>query len=1537
MNRHMRSLLALLLLLGVAAGPLGCGSEPKPVDRVQTRLVDKSMFEGQWWYATTIVDVDYDGANLFGLAGASGPFEGSMSSDFGLDYNRLGGDARYSYGSMPIGRVRFVIDEDHLFAYRTYELTAGGNAGATDPDFRGQPLAVFKIEDHVDIRQDYDGLTGEDTNVRSENTSDRQWNERSHMRVDWSQNLITDFAANDVDLGELFERFTRSSVSFQVQEGGGDFPDSYRPTFVRVGEDPDYRRAAEWGEDDADTVHYMSFVNRETWTPGSCGTCSSVGVTTRNSFLRVPPGHEYAAARSGHREFDNFGFFRALQPTYARGGEDRRVQGSYCEDNGDCGRGGACDTDQHVCVGGLTSDQGETDFLTFYTSRHNLYADSLGDRSCSADWQCDGRYGVCGTGQDDDSGDSGDSGDGEGAACPGDLEDLHGSTCDPVAKRCTLPKRQRPTRAVRYHLSPHFPPYLVRSAFRVVADWNEALMRGRRAELAQLALDEQACDADEDGVCHVDLAREARMDCQRRDPTAPCYCGSAEDNGGSCAVRYDPFESPEDAAARGVPRPYDCYVTGPADLDSPVDYDEYDAEDYGYRFEGDECLLTLESNACDLDPETPCQQLGDLRYQFLNHIAHGAAPFAGVAVPLSDPHNGELVVSNANIASETLESMAEVARDYFAVLRGDVSEEKLFSGEHVRGYFSRLGRVERPVSTVALGGEGTTAGAAGVRGIGASTPDAPASAGLPGVAAFEARFEHARDKLTSLRGQEGRATLHTDQLAALSGTPLGNRLADVTVDEQRAAATSLSQTSEVSDADDAPQPRSLSEGGPLQDVLSERAREAVLASRNIDVMRPALYHSQYWQYWADAFADRPSAEASIRLQQGWFRAVMWHEMGHALGLRHNFAASLDRNQYHPAYFDFARNQPLPHPEEYDDPARGGDDDGSVSGTEAQRWRRDLGDARRQRLEAGAGNYMSSSVMDYSGDLSDFAGLGHYDRAAVLFGYFDHMEVYDTPNPEDDPSTAEDESVGVQFASQAGLQYSDLQPRLLWRYYPGGESCSEDSQCPHAGDKETTAFQDIRQRCVENPRALGVEQGVACGGGDNCVCSNFEDDLAAYAAGRAYRGRNSASRFAEVPYLYCQDGRINDLSWCTPHDAGESFLEVIDHYRRRWQESYPQRYFRNYNRFGPRKGYADAGIVDAAKIYQHFVYRLYYEGGFRQSGLGATNYLDQLLASMEALGWMTELIAAPDVGAYALDTGAELYRRVGDADAAGGDVVGLLPGQGYHLWSEYQDGLNGFFRLERAGTFVDKLLAMQALTERDWQLNYGLDERLYVNFYDLFPDEVVDVFGGLMLRQPRQYAPRLDFDADGDPVLHYLTGLGSLYGDARPNADAFALPAVEGFDSEALRTYATTLALASFPVYYDTSFEQRLLIFKRGSGEGYTIPATRNDGTPTCAFGEVACDDPDYIVYESRRLHTSYVAVRIGGGNASEENQQIAYRLLNSLRAAQERLEVLEALAMPDDADRAEIDRLLHQLERDEGYVEYLIELSRQFGISSPFF
>jgi hypothetical protein len=173
-------------------------------------------------------------------------------------------------------------------------------------------------------------------------------------------------------------------------------------------------------------------------------------------------------------------------------------------------------------------------------------------------------------------------------------------------------------------------------------------------------------------------------------------------------------------------------------------------------------------------------------------------------------------------------------------------------------------------------------------------------------------------------------------------------------------------------------------------------------------------------------------------------------------------------------------------------------------------------------------------------------------------------------------------------------------------------------------------------------------------------------------------------------------------------------------------------------------------------------------------------------------------------------------------------------------------------------------------------------------------------------------------------------------------------AIEGTTNEVLRSWAAILALAQFPVYYDTTFEQRLLIFKAGSGAGFDIPDIQPDGSPTCVYGSDGlgaghfvvdanvpngCDtaaDADYVVFESNRFRTPYVAVKVRPSRELNlEEEQVGFQLLRRLVDLQDETDAL------DPSDPAHASKL-RELQQGESFLEYLIELQTAYGISNFF-
>lgn len=1566
---RMASRLALLAAMVAWAVP-GCIEAGPRIERVQTNLIDKSVFEGEWWFTHTVVDISDDASWAIGQAGSGAPWPGATAN---FDIASQSG---------VVGRIRWVIDENFLYAYRSSEIVRGSSADARSPEFRGQPLAAYRIAGHFDVRQDFNPVTGEPGNVVSENSTDRRWYDRRFVRVDWSQNLVTwGLFGASLEIDQLFGTFRREPIPLGITDTGlcphpedptsrCDLPAEWAPQFVRLGSETPcsptgesqgacYRFGDEWPVGSEETVHYMSFVTQELWTPLQCfgSACdTSITITMRDAFLRVPPNHEYAVETLANSEYDRFGIIRTESRTYTRGGYDRSTIGRHCSVDTDCDPGCdpaagiaceiVCDGATQVCVGGLSNELGETDFLTYYRLRHNFYSDSLTDQACIADWQCSGRY--------------------EGGVSD---PSRGGSVCDQHARRCTVPLEQRPIRAVHYTLSAQYPTYLVRSAFETVAMWNETFMRGNR-EVREGLPDPRT------GVDTPAPPSGGAVACQGADPTQYCFCNgaflSAEVDPGSrtCAYRTNLFVRPDE---RGEDNPYQCWIEGPADLPAPGDFSDYDSDDngngvvdaYEYRFAGPECMLVLDVNDCDRNPGAACQQLGDLRYQFFNYVSGAGAGWCGVMQPNQDPLTGEALISPVNMGGLCLDQVSQIALNIWPILRGEEPADPLFEGEEIRDYFEALGRVRSPVGIA----PGTVAGG------GTSGPRPAIPTDLRGH--FEDIIATHADRVRDLHGPEARAHLLSTRLSQVAGTSLEHRIVDGIAAENYAAlatrpaeqqaiqalrgagivpSTLAGGTSTRGVSDEILDRVSPFRDGFMDELNADRRRMQLLEQTGTCMMYRDDYQliNQYARYWANAFDGVPQPTARIRWAQSFHRAVMQHELGHGLGLEHNFAATLDRDHYDPAYFRIemsddctdlsgaATSCALPLLSDFDR-----DGNNVITDVESNAWLQELQNIRYQRHERGLGNYTTASTMDYPGDESDSMGIGFYDRAAVYFNYFNAVEAFQGDPRHREPGSSRDT-----------LLRSDQHGRTLWTWYRGGEQCRADSQCPMAqGSAALAPGQAIHQRCVSNPRYSSIP--VPCSEIDDpeaarhCICSNFDEDFVDYVDGLAYRpgGPIRDDEFYPVNYLFCSNSRLNDISWCNVFDAGENFLEVISNMRVAWEQSYPTSYFRRFRRPFYAGARSTRWVPDAAKIYQHLLFRYYYEPGFR-SDAGALGFEDQFMASVEAMNFFSHLAQLPDVGSYQYDAVTDEYRHMGTAMDMAGSDFSLERGQGFHTWSAYQEGLLGFFRLERVGTFHDKLMALRALTLRDWNLSFTIDERFYLNFYDLFPVEMTELFGGYVIDDSHWFAPRVSLSGR-DATVEYVNwyrancreaGTGNIVPCRGAQTAVFPGPTIGGTSNDVLRVYAAVYALAEFPVFYDSSWEQRLAVFKVGNGDGFDVPDTQPDGTQTCAFGarlepaHAVCTDPDdadYITYDSDRLHVRYAAVKVRTRieyNLAEE--QLGFQLLYQMTLNQERIRELQALPTRTPAQEQELRQRQRTLERNESFLETLIEVQRIFGITS---
>src|SRR5262249_36222776 len=116
-------------------------------------------------------------------------------------------------------------------------------------------------------------------------------------------------------------------------------------------------------------------------------------------------------------------------------------------------------------------------------------------------------------------------------------------------------------------------------------------------------------------------------------------------------------------------------------------------------------------------------------------------------------------------------------------------------------------------------------------------------------------------------------------------------------------------------------------------------------------------------------------------------AVIIHEMGHSVGLRHNFVSSYASLHFRPQYWQLRTKNGAVNTACTGDPAK----DGDGSNCLGPRYFDPVSPEEQQNL---IWMFMQSDVMDYPGDVSqDLIGLGAFNFAAARMFYGDSVSVY----------------------------------------------------------------------------------------------------------------------------------------------------------------------------------------------------------------------------------------------------------------------------------------------------------------------------------------------------------------------------------------------------------------------------------------------------------------------------------------------------------------------------------------------------------------
>jgi hypothetical protein len=984
MRKH--GTLAAVALLAVA---LGCAEQRPPINRVQANALSKSFFVGpllhdisddpEFFFRTQVVDVGYGAAQ-----------DGLFTS---------------SWGQANVSRIKWEITEEYLNGRLAYErindTDSKGNpidglSGARKTTNDGQIVCSFRISSHFDIKRSYNPTTGEPLNVIEENQSDRPWYDREYFRVDWGANHATD--AYQFDTLSLIGVY--GSVDYE--------PLGY---YVADPNDPDAPHfATEEGYFDITTKAFAKpkqiDLSSLGWgidrfpacmLPGEFaggtqpyGNCNPVELTLRHSFRQVVD-NDFEPALSDGLRFQAFGHWAVSN---VRMGYERNY--------------------------GMVDDKWLR-LISRYNiwERSHYYADPVamtGEIPCAThdttvvptgDPNADANRDVLpkdgrGPGQD---------GNGTADECEEVTArtQLAGSQCDIVKGRCTLPYVARTTKTIPWYVTGNVDEDLFEASLWGTQEWDlsikAAVQTARLVECRKTATD---CDSFfpmfqgqmDDYKDAVDVAREHEM-CQRSKG----------------------WDNPE------CERLVDTLVDGLAGERGGMDINLTAIQ----KIVKAPHILVLCHNPVTSADHPSCGQVGlaprfgDLRYNHVNHIATPQTPSAwGIYMDSEDPLSGEKVSASINIWTHITDIYAQQAMDLVRYINGELKTTDITNGDYVRQWVQAQKVSAGGMGTPTLSQQQVTERLAAVTKLSpqqfgqvAKTRLSPelkavlgklqqqvsdvalsADVASPARAAVYARMNQARGTpveaalmnpaMLQLAGFNGDAPLAGSALDHASPLALNNPKVRSQIKQMKQLGLAKRGSCVIME-EEAPEPSGLTG---LADIM---ARKFPKVDGESGEQRDARW-SAMMRY----------------LRRRYHYAVIGHEMGHSVGLRHNFVSSSGPLFYRPQYWQLRTRNGSVTTE---------CNQGVSDGTNCigPRYYDPVTEEERSGM---IWMFMNSTIMDYAGDITqDMIGLGVTDFATVRSIYGDTVAYYSSPAIQADTDIGGGLSAATDtFGGLAGIRY-----------------------------------------------------------------------------------------------------------------------------------------------------------------------------------------------------------------------------------------------------------------------------------------------------------------------------------------------------------------------------------------------------------------------------------------------------------------------------------------------------------------------------------
>jgi len=935
---------------------------------------------------------------------------------------------------------------------------------------------------------------------------------------------------------------------------------------------------------------------------------------------------------------------------------------------------------------------------------HNLWKASHQDASCDTN---------------DDADANGSADQCENALTGWDGAD--GSQCDVDSNRCTIPYRDRELKTVGYWVNPEFPAELQDPIDDAGA---------RKSEGAA----EQVIHG-WDQLLQASIAHAREVECRRT--------GGSRD---ACAAE---FLDAEKEMVR-----YGGWLVDKAKDPTPV--------------------LTLCHNPVrEYDDHQTCgatgkaARLGDIRKNFFAYWPYASrAPYGGIGNWGADPQTGEIHGAAAMIMGRSATYAAALQRDVIQVAIGDLAIEDITNGVPADNYVHQLQNGHAPESFT---GEELAARVASIDTSHAMTTILPQKFDASDVAGQSNAWFNAQKQASLASDSLSQSQLEVDAYAkTLTDTPLEAGLVDShwLVD---AAALDPNGVTDEQTLDAVSPLRGLDPGN--MRIISHDI-STLLGARGIcfhDTEAP-VFGSVELQGLAKYFkAKYPDGEYDAKSRgeaiynELWieaFKGIAIHEVGHSLGLLHNFASSWDAQNFTPAYWQLRTHDGKSTASCEGSPRTGDLESADADSCMGPRYldpetkdEQGLADESRPNIDY----FGQTSVMEYSLErFGETIGLGQYDAHAMKALYGRVLETFD--DADHGGFAVKDQNA---FAPRLESQLIE-QDRVVRSTAPfAGQKFAKPTHYTEVARMMKT-FDPARCRdATDEEKAIAgwrLVHGKVCAPAprDHAAWIDFENGNAetgnTSSAAVAWHTKKSAKTGGGMVRWFYRYGTSDNAYYHTnPGDAGADAFEVTKNTIDSFDAMYPWTYFRRGNREYIAESIPSriaSQTLERLRSYhwnaanRNAFFRSFGSDVFDEIANSDDWHRPEMVAETKGFDAFARILLMPEPGEYAaMPAQAGSTRQIFDVSTNGGFLVGAGDGRfveedfdsdpdGGGSW-DYQHWMN------HAGFGVEKTYAAMALADARPVLstisraNYldGRDSK--ISFRSDMPEAMDRLLGGIL--------------------------------------------------------------------------------------------------------------------------------------------------------------------------------------------------------------